>query len=251
VPDVVCPGCRGNIASEDVNMREGVAMCRGCSRLFKVSELAEDSELADVEVAQAPRGCEIQDDGVQTTLVASHRSIPGAIGALFFGLFWNGIVSVFLLMNIASTLQHLGVSLPTWFPAPKMNGGSVPLGMTLFLWVFLTPFLLVGGLVIVWFLMSLGGKVEVRVRGGEGVIFTGIGAIGYRRRFDAGRVARVGLKHKRDSEGATSSTILLSADQEITFGGNLPKERKRWLAAAARHVLMPGSQAKRPRVSHV
>lgn len=75
---------------------------------------------------------------------ATHRSIGSAIGLLLFALFWNGIVSVFVLFAIAGTLKQFNIGLPEWFPAPNMNGEPMSLGMVLFLWIFLTPFIAIG-----------------------------------------------------------------------------------------------------------
>ncbi len=57
-----------------------------------------------------------------------------------------------------------------------MNGGPLSVGMTIFLWIFLTHSIVIGLIIIVAFLSSLGGRTEVRLGSAEGVVFSGIGS---------------------------------------------------------------------------
>ena len=56
------------------------------------------------------------------------------------------------------------------------------------------PFVL--GSVLFWSLalMAIAGKVEVRIRGEEGTIFTGLGVLGWTRRFRVTEVSRACVK---------------------------------------------------------
>ena len=85
---------------------------------------------------------------------------------MFFALVWNGIVSILMLFVISGKLHNLHVPLPGWFPAPRTeSGGAMSVGMTLFLWIFLTPFILVGLFVAGCCLSSLFGRTEVLLAG--------------------------------------------------------------------------------------
>lgn len=236
-PGLTCPTCRGTLAVEDVNVQQGVALCRACAVIVRLTDIAENLELSHVDTNTPPKGCAVADIGHEQIVTASTRSVGGFFGCLFACLFWNGIVSVFVLVNIASTLKHLGLALPAWFPAPTPS--NMPLGMTLFLWVFLTPFIAVGLVIFAGVLLCLAGRIEVRMRGGEGVVFTGAGTIGWRRRFDLSKVARVTLQRsKADSDSATKTEVLIAADRDIKFGSGLPEERKLWLAAVLQRLLV-------------
>src|SRR5206468_217808 len=125
-------------------------------------------------------------DGVELVIGATTRSVGAAVATLAFALFWNGIVSIFLLVVIAATLTHLGFNVPEWFPGPHMDGMGV--GLTLFLWIFLTPFILIGLTMIGAFLMAIGGRTELRIHGENGTVFSGIGPLGLRRRFQTSGV---------------------------------------------------------------
>ena len=146
-------------------------------------------------------------------------------------------------MALAGTLRHLGIPLPHWFPAPNMNGNPMSVGMTIFLWIFLTPFILVGLAMIGAFLSSLAGRTEVRLGSTEGVVFTGVGSLGYRRRFDASGVKNVRLDDRQwnDSDGRRQrkSCIVLETREGklVKFGSMLAEERRKFMAGAVRKVL--------------
>ena len=249
---VICLECGDEIGPDDVNVGEGVAYCRGCGSLSRLSEILDQAEgdredpfhpsapERQVDPDVPPRGCAIRDDGLQTTLRASARSAGGIAGGLFATLFWNGIVSIFVLVAIAGTLHHILGSVPSWFPAPNFSsGGGMPLGMVLFLWIFLLPFIGIGLLLAGAFLTSLLGRVEVRVRHNRGVAFTGFGPFGWKRRFDAGAVRSVRMGRTTWKENNRSKpVIVIEADRTIRIGSILSDDRRAWLAAALRRLLV-------------
>jgi hypothetical protein len=167
-----------------------------------------------------------------------------AIGALAVALFWNGIVSVFVLVAIAGTLNNFGVTLPTWFPAPDMNGSPMSKGATLFLWIFLTPFIVIGISMIGAFFLSIGGRTEVKVDTQGGTVFTGVGPLGYRRRFMPSQVSDVRIEDSQwrdsDGDGHQKSYIIIETKtgHRIRFGSMLSYERRRYLAALLRKSLV-------------
>lgn len=255
--NLTCPNCGAAIPADAVNIGEGVALCRSCSTLTRLSALApaspaaaaEESSLAGVNPGAPPRGCSMSGDGAQTVLVASARSLSGAAGALFFAVFWNGIVSVFVCIALASTIKHLFGSVPSWFPAPPMNSGSgttagagMPLGMTIFLWVFLLPFIGIGLLVAGVTLVCLFGRVEARVRTDRAVVFTGFGPVGWRRSFDPAKVRSVKIGETTWKQNdRTKPVIEIEGEETVRFGSMLPEGRRVWLAAALREILVPSA----------
>jgi hypothetical protein len=172
---------------------------------------------------------------------STNRSIGTAVGALFFCLFWNGIVSVFVCFATVSTVRHLGVPLPSWFPA--MKGSVMPLGMTIFLWLFLTPFIAIGLLLLATFLSSLAGRTELRIDNHEGVLFNGIGPLGFRKHFLTSDVADVRIEDRRwrDSDGdsrRTKQIVIETSGKSINFGSMLTDERRRFVAGAVKKELI-------------
>lgn len=172
---------------------------------------------------------------METRISASARSGKAAAGTMFAALFWNGIVSVFVLIALGGTVQAIFGSLPTWFPAPGNMG--MPLGMVLFLWVFLLPFIGIGLMLFGTLLTTLGGRCEVRLRGTEGTIFTGVGPFGWKRRFDAGQVTSVRLgKTAWSRNDERQPCVLIEAEKTLRFGSVLPSERREWMASALRQL---------------
>lgn len=240
-----CPECGGEIAGDDVNVAKDVAYCRSCNLAHKLSVLVCDSELmAGVDFANPPSGVRYVKDGGGMTVAATHRSIGTAFGTLGIAIFWNGIVSVFVLIAIAGTLLNLDIPIPNWFPSPEMNDNPMSPGMTVFLWVFLTPFILVGLSLVGGFLMYIGGRTAVRVDNAKGTVFTGVGPLGYRRRFDASAVSSVRIhdKHWQDSsEDHRHKTYIGIETHEgkiIRFGTMLSDKRRKFVAASVRKVLV-------------
>ena len=239
-----CSRCGRAIPSQDINVANDVAYCRACNLSHPLSALTHGTELdSNIDLNSPPPGAWYRSDGAGPVIRATHRSIGMALGALAITLFWNGIVSIFVLLALSSTLRHLGVHLPDWFPAPNMNDQSMSVGMTIFMWLFLTPFIVVGLVMLGSFLSALGGRTEVRMNNAEGVVFTGVGALGYRRRFDASAVKDVRIEDSQWSERRGSSQrksliVIETRDgKQVKLGSMLTPERREFVAGALRKSL--------------
>jgi hypothetical protein len=240
-----CPTCSKAIPGNDVNIAKDIIYCRSCNLAHSLSALLQSSELTTgINFNHPPPGVRYDHAGGHFTVSVSHRSLGMAAGTLAVALFWNGIVSIFVLIAIAGTLKNMGVTLPTWFPAPDMNGSPMSTGMTLFLWLFLTPFIVIGASMIGAFFLSIGGRTEVKVDTQEGTVFTGVGPLGYRRRFMPSHVSDVRIEDKqwRDSDGDRQQKINIVIETKegklIRFGSMLTSERRRYLAALLRKSLV-------------
>jgi hypothetical protein len=246
VAPIVCPACGEGIAPADVNVAEGVALCRRCRELTRLSEIAAEAPGVSAERALTdppPSGCRVVDDGVTMRVEASARSLGGAVVSLFFALFWNSIVGVFVAIVAASYWVRLVGPLPAWAPSqgPGGPGGpKLPLGVAIFMTLFLVPFVAVGVFMLGVALVSMMGRVAVTVRGGEGLVFTGVGAIGRRQRFDALAVKAVQIGETRHEE-SKSHHIVIEGERPLKFGSVLKDERRAWMAAVLRGVLVPGT----------
>jgi hypothetical protein len=172
---------------------------------------------------------------------AEHRDLSAGFAALIFGLFWNSGISVFVALGLSATFHNLHISLPNWLPALKFDTDSMDVPMTIYYWIFLTPFILVGLFCIGWFLSSMFGRTEVRVLNAEGTIFVGLGRFGYMRRFDASCVRTVLFRRVRNSEGGdTGIVVMVTNDRKrIKFGSLLSEERCRFMADAVQKTLVP------------
>jgi hypothetical protein len=235
-----CSNCRRPILSGEVNVAQDVAYCRACNISHRLSELARGDEItASIDLNHPPQGAWLVDTGSSTGIGATNRNLANGVGFLFFALFWNGSLSIFLLVAISATLHNLHLGLPSWFPTPVMNGAEMTVGPTLFLWIFLTPFILIGIFFAVFSLSSLFGRTEVGILGSWGTVFTGIGALGWKQRFEIAQVKRVGAHRRSNSEGEDTYSIVIerNAGKPITFGSLLTDERRRFVLAALQKYL--------------
>jgi hypothetical protein len=240
MPTPTCPKCRRTIPGDEINVAKDVAYCRDCNISYQLSTLTcGGSWEVDVDLQRPPGGAWYRADGAGTVIGASNRSLGTAFGALFFAVFWNGIVSVFVMIAIVSTFQNLHIPVPDWFPAPKMHGGTGP-GMTIFLWLFLTPFICVGALVAATCLSSLFGRTEVKIENTRGTAFTGVGATGWKNRFDRSDVRDVQLNQTRNNQGRDSFAILITMKdgKELKFGSLLSPERRQFVLGALQRTLV-------------
>jgi hypothetical protein len=245
----ICPECGQPIASDDINLKEGVALCRACGKLSRLADIADQPSVDAAELTTPPPGCSYQEQlGGGLVVRASHRSIGAAIGTLAICLFWNGIVSVFVLFAIAGLYTHLVGPLPKWFPVPSSGkngslGPGIPLGETIFLCIFLMPFVLVGSGLVLAFFTYLLGRTELVVTGDTGRIRTGIGPLNWTRRFDVSRVTRVAIGQTAYTQNNQSKPlIVIDADRTIKFGSMLSEVRRAWMLSVLRLRLFPAAQ---------
>lgn len=240
----ICPKCSQIIPSDDINVGADVALCRKCNLAHKLSIMTLGNGIdPDVDVTRPPVGAWRRNSGLGTVLGATHRSIGGAIGLFFFAAFWNGIVSIFVGLALASTLSLLGIQPPGWMPNPISKGSPIGIGFTIFLWLFLTPFIVVGVVMIMGFLSCLAGRTEVRVRDWQGEIFQGIGPFGRTKKFKTEQVKEVRIEDRqwRDSDGDrrrnTQIIVEMTEGKPIKFASSLTEERRQFLAAAMRQAI--------------
>jgi hypothetical protein len=248
-----CPACGKAIATDDINIREGVGLCRACGKLSRLGEIADQPSVDVSALTTPPAGCSYEEPFVGGMVVrASLRSSGAAIGVFAACVFWNGIVSVFVLVAIAGLYTNLVGPLPTWFPAPSNSGRhgnmgpDMPLGMTLFLCIFLLPFIAVGLGLLLTFLTCLMGRVEIVVAGNDGRVRTGFGPFNWTRRFDASRVTQVSSgQTSYEQNGQRKPLIQIEAERTVKFGSTLPDERRAWVLGVLRLLLVkPGGGAR-------
>lgn len=244
-----CPKCGRAIDAADVNVGRDIAFCRPCNLTCELSALTRNTFLdPNVDLGNPPPGAWYRDNGMEKIIGASGRSASGAIGTFLIAAFWNGIVSIFVALAIASTLGHLGVRVPDWMPNPNSkDGGAMSVGMTIFLWVFLTPFLLIGFAMIGAFLGCIAGRLEIVVTDVKGILYRGIGPIGRRRQFNVADVnaVRIDEKQTRGKNGVSyTKTIVIdmTGGKPISFGSSLKDERRNFVAAALKAVLGKNSR---------
>jgi hypothetical protein len=241
----VCSQCQNTIPAEDVNVASDVAFCRPCNHATKLSDFVTSGRTSSMELfdpTNPPHGAWARGGPDNMELCASHRS-ESAWVMLGFCVVWNSGLSVFLALVISSTLNLLGVQMPNWFPS-DIDGSGMGVGDTLFMWLFLTPFILAGLFMFGLVLNLMFGRTTLRIGHSDGELFTGgIGPFGWTQRFNALEVSDVRYVDRRwrDSDGRderiTQGVLVFRDGKEIEFGLNCPPERLQFLVAGAKTTL--------------
>ena len=111
--------------------------------------------------------------------------------------------------------------------------GKFELGQSLFGIPFLIGTMIFGSIAV----MSVCGKVVVRVDGKNGEVFTGVGPIGWRRKFQREDVTGVRRSQHRGSKGQVSDQITIEGRKTINFAAGMNAERMNFMLAALRQWL--------------
>ena len=223
---VLCPKCDGRIGGPDLNVGTDVAHCRRCDEVHRLSELvgvAEDGSPA-VDLARPPRGAWFVPtfDGFEAG--ATTRS-AAALFIVPFMCVWSGfsIGGIYGRQILRGDFELL----PSLFGIPFVIGT-----------------LIFGSLA----LMTVAGKVTVRVGGGEGRIFTGVGPFGFSRRFDWNQVQAVRQEHAppgNSGRGTRQIAVVGATPAPLTFGSQLRDDRRAVVADALRQPLRDRGRAPR------
>jgi hypothetical protein len=150
---VNCRSCGTLIPAEDVNLDAVLAKCRACHAVFDFSDQVKRpptpaKQKRDRGEVAMPKAFAVEDTGLALTVTRKwSRGI--AVFFVIFALFWNGIVSVFVVLALSGKM--------------KMEGGE-PAGP--FAPLFLAPFVLVG-VVMAWLALAfLFNRTTIEVRDG-------------------------------------------------------------------------------------
>jgi hypothetical protein len=233
-------------------MAEDSAACPACGAEHRLSILVAETETrrtAETNRAEAaaepPQGAWRRFEADRVLLGATHRSLGNAALMLGIALFWNGITSVFVLFAAAGTLRLFGIR-PAFFDGVSFasESGDLPSpGAMIFLWLFLTPFMLIGAALCLAFVNALFGRTEIRVAPSAASLFQGIGPFGRTRRFDPAQVRAVFEENYvsgRGDENAKATRLVIEREgaKPLRFGSSLSEPRRRFLLANLRELLL-------------
>ncbi|MEW6252974.1 MAG: hypothetical protein AB1716_20240, partial [Planctomycetota bacterium] len=161
----------------------------------------------DLGFEQPPRGAWLHDDGRELRIGATTRS-AAAFALVPFMCMWSG----FSLGWIYGMQMRWGFSwLLSFFGLPFVYG-TVVIGKHA--------------------LMMVAGRIEVRLRGDEGVLFAGIGPLGRRVRFRASQVT--GVRRSWTGGGRGGNWEIVLDGSKLAFGGDLSIARQTFLLKALR-----------------
>jgi hypothetical protein len=202
--------------------------------------------LADVDIERIPTGCLreilVRPGGRSAVrLVVSRRTLPGALGLLLVSLFWNGILVVFVTTALWSTAKHLGFDsrLPTWLALPKGAPSLMSPGMTIFMWIFLTPFMLIGVGLILSCVHAIIGKLVVEMDSERVLVRSQIGPGPLRwtrstptQTLRAVRVVMRPIARGKQHQDSLVPHVEIVGERLLAVKGLAIAARRRWLAAS-------------------
>src|SRR4051812_1002116 len=107
---LVCPSCKADIPAADASLERALARCRRCNEVFGFADLvgntrptAHSGRALPRSEVPLPRGYTVDELSGRFRLTQRWFS-PKAFFFLFFTLFWNAIVGVFLAGIIAGKI---------------------------------------------------------------------------------------------------------------------------------------------------
>ncbi len=112
-----CPNCKSDIRGEDINIDKVVAKCANCNTVFSFENELNNELHKPAHKKQEvllPAGIESYSTDHELDFEINWRKTSKGIGFfVFFTLFWNGIVGIFVIMALATGewKMLLGVSI--------------------------------------------------------------------------------------------------------------------------------------------
>jgi len=188
-----------------------------------------------------PSGCVLRDVGLWTSVGASARNLLPALYVLFLAVFWIGLVSVFVWVALANTFRLATGSVPAWLGSGQVPQFGSSMSELAILWLFLTPFIVSGVAIIFAVFTMLVGHVAVRIRQDRAFAFTGVGPVGWKRRFNAVNVSsvRIGETTWQWNRRTKPAIVITCHDgTAVRLGTVLADERRQWMAKVLRELLV-------------
>ena len=197
-----------------MNVATDVARCRHCSEIFALSELIQANSSVPIDLDHPPRGAWYA-PGVDGFVVGATTRNPVAFFLVPFMCVWSGL--------------SLGGIYGTQIVTGRFN-----VLMSLFGIPFLLGTLVLGSVAV----MSVCGHVVVRLSGSAGVVFTGVGPIGFRKHFDANEVTAVRVAPDLSGNRASAVLIVLDGPHRVRFGSGLTEARRDFIAGVLRSEML-------------
>tara|TARA_R110001632_G_scaffold179993_5_gene300019 strand:- start:19258 stop:19923 length:666 start_codon:yes stop_codon:yes gene_type:complete len=207
-----CKNCNSEIPASQINIATDLAHCKSCNTISKISEISKINDTFDIK--KNPKGTWYKRvSTIELNLGASTAS-PIAFFLIPFMLVWSG-------GSLGGIYGYQIIS------------GEFNLFMSLFGIPFLIGTFFFGGIA----LMAVAGKIDIKLTKQGGEIFTGIGSIGFTKKFLWSEISEVKeqsyLGYKRRGSG---SKIVLEGSRRISFGSRLKEGRKYYLINALKNV---------------
>lgn len=214
---LTCPSCCKLIPADQMNLGTDVALCPCCNEAFSISALVAAGQDSDeVDLFDPPRGAWFSETYSGWTIGATTRS-PMALFLVPFMCVWSG-----------GSLGGIYGS--------QIVQGEFNLAMSLFGIPFVLGTLAFGSMAV----MTVCGKTTVTVDNFSNAsrIFTGVGPIGWTRRFEWASITRIEEDYPGyQSSGSSGMVIVLIGRTRLKFGSMLTDPRRYFLLQGLRKQL--------------
>jgi hypothetical protein len=206
---MLCPKCRNKISLEDINVSTDVVLCRRCGETWKYSELLEEGVFLEMDLGNPPKGVWFKQNPPNGFEVGTTTRSFLALFLIPFMCFWSG--------------GSLGGIYGTQIVHHKFDWRMSAFGIP-----FLIGTFFLGGVSM----MSVFGKTLIRVEGDNGLLFTGVGSIGWCRRFKWSDITSIRTTEGRGSKGSVYQQITLYGKKTYNFASSLREDRRKFMIGA-------------------
>ncbi|MDF3059383.1 MAG: hypothetical protein K0R17_3598 [Rariglobus sp.] len=207
-----CPTCGQPLRAENINLQTDLALCTGCNQVARPSALA-DAGFSAAALQNPPKGAWFRQRMNEVVIGATTRH-PIAFVLVPFMCVWSGLA----LGGIYGT---------------QIKDGEFNLVMSLFGLPFLAGSILFGSIA----LMAVCGKVEVRLRDRQGIVFVGIGPLGWKRGINLNEVDSLTEEGwAMNYPGGQGIGIVLQGRTRLRFATNLTEARRHFMFNALKAV---------------
>lgn len=209
-----CPNCKKDVLFENINIQANIAKCDACSFVFKISDILEMEPDDGFDMNDPPKGAWIG-TGMNRVVIGATTRNPIAFFLVPFMLVWSGF------------------SIGGIYGSQIISGEFDP-----FMSLFGIPFII--GSIVFWTitLMTIWGKVEVSISREGGKVFTGLGKIGYTRKFSWDEVS--GISENSTSlkyPGGQKEALRLEGKKRITFGRGIRDNRRYYIYRSLKTII--------------
>lgn len=211
-----CPFCHADIAMEDINVAKDIALCRACGKTSGFSTVCGASEISLDALDTPPRCVKMDLDPIDGTKLIYRRLSPVLLFLVPFTALWSGgsIIGIYgsQIMNGKFDLES------SLFGIPFLIGTIILLGVIIYL---------------------IFGKWAITLNQGEGIVFVGVGGIGWTRRFNYNKDSLVSMQltDVKVNEVSQKGILVRTDGKDFLFGALIKQEAKQFIGAVIlKHV---------------
>jgi DNA-directed RNA polymerase subunit RPC12/RpoP len=209
-PKYSCIHCGKPVDLDDTNVTTDVALCRSCGKSMSFSAIAQQPDLAAVDLTAPPKGLRVGQSLISGVEITYRRFSPIVLFLIPFTALWSGVS----MWGIYGRQLVQG----KFDPAQSLFG---------------LPFLLGTIVLLIIITYLLFGHWRIHVGRGECEIFSGVGPLGRRRRIrlERGSLVRIEASTLKVNNVPQQHIVITTGDEQLKFGATLPVEVRAFLAA--------------------